>query len=59
MVQDEFENIYRVLEEENPSPPVFFTAMYLLGIRVGAVQTELDLSQNGGIDGHNPLEWIS
>jgi hypothetical protein len=48
MVQDEFEDVYRLLKQENPSHPVFFTALNLLGIRVGAVHTELDLSQNVG-----------
>jgi hypothetical protein len=48
MVQDEFVGVLRLLETESPNIPIFFTALNLLGIRVGAVHTELDLSQGGG-----------
>jgi len=41
MAQDEFADVYHLLQTENP---VFFTALNLWGIRVGAVHTELDLS---------------
>jgi hypothetical protein len=44
MAQDEFADVLRLLKEENPLVPIFFTALNLLGIRVGAVHTELDLS---------------
>jgi hypothetical protein len=40
MAVDEFDNVYRLLRDETP---VFFTALDLAGIRVGAVHTQLDL----------------
>ena len=40
MAVDEFDNVYRLLREETP---VFFTALDLAGLRVGAVHTQLDL----------------
>ena len=42
MTADEFDDVYHVLQTESP---VFFTAIDLLGLEVGAVHTELDLSQ--------------
>jgi hypothetical protein len=45
MAQDEFADVTRLLQAETPFLPIFFTALNLLGIRVGAVHTELDLSQ--------------
>jgi len=42
MVQDEFADVYHLLQTESP---VFFTALNLFGIRVGAVHMELDLSE--------------
>jgi hypothetical protein len=47
MAQDEFDGIVRLLKQESPFLPIFFTALNLVGIRVGAVHTELDLSQSG------------
>src|SRR5438045_977053 len=44
MTQDEFGDVSRLLRAENPFLPIFFTALNLDGIRVGAVHTELDLS---------------
>jgi hypothetical protein len=44
MAQDEFVDVSRLLQAETPFLPIFFTALNLLGIRVGAVHTELDLS---------------
>lgn len=41
MTQDEFANVYHLIQTEDP---VFFTALDLLGFQVGAVHTELDLS---------------
>ena len=41
MTQDEFADVYHLLQSESP---VFFTALDLLGFQVGAVHTELDLS---------------
>ena len=46
MAQDEFEGVARLLKQESPVLPIFFTALNLVGIRVGAVHTELDLSQS-------------
>jgi hypothetical protein len=46
MTQDEFEGIAQLLKQESPFLPIFFTALNLVGIRVGAVHTELDLSQS-------------
>src|SRR5438105_2409784 len=40
MVSDEFDQVYHLLQTE---APVFFTALDLGGLRVGAVHTELDL----------------
>jgi hypothetical protein len=40
MAVDEFDNVYRLLRDETP---VFFTALNLAGLRVGAVHTQLDL----------------
>ena len=48
MAQDEFEDVSRLLQAESPFLPIFFTALNLLGIRVGAVHTELDLSGSAG-----------
>lgn len=45
MAQDEFADVLRLLKEESPFLPIFFTALNLFGIRVGAVHTELDLSE--------------
>jgi hypothetical protein len=42
MTADEFDQVYHLLQTESP---VFFTAIDLLGLEVGAVHTELDLSQ--------------
>lgn len=41
MTTDQFTDVYKVLQSESP---VFFTALDLLGIRIGSVHTELDLS---------------
>jgi hypothetical protein len=41
MVQDQFTDVYHVLQSERP---VFFTAVNFEGIQVGGVHTELDLS---------------
>ena len=41
MTEDQFEDVYHVLQTESP---VFFTALNFLGLKVGAVHTELDLS---------------
>lgn len=42
MTTDEFTDVYDLLQSESP---VFFTALNFLGLEVGAVHTELDLSQ--------------
>lgn len=42
MTADEFDQVYHLLQTESP---VFFTALYFFGLEVGAVHTELDLSQ--------------
>lgn len=42
MTLDEFTDVYHLLQSE---APVFFTALDLFGLEVGAVHTELDLSQ--------------
>ena len=42
MTQDEFEDVYRMIQTEKP---VFFTALSLEGLAVGAVHTDLDLSE--------------
>jgi hypothetical protein len=42
MTGDEFADVYHLLQTEDP---VFFTALNLLGLEVGAVHTELDLGQ--------------
>jgi hypothetical protein len=42
MTTDEFTDVYHLLQSE---APVFFTAIDLLGIEVGAVHTELDLAE--------------
>jgi hypothetical protein len=41
MTEDQFSDVYHVLQTESP---VFFTALSLFGLEVGAVHTELDLS---------------
>jgi hypothetical protein len=41
MTADDFDDVYRLLQTESP---VFFIALNLVGIMVGAVHTELDLS---------------
>jgi hypothetical protein len=41
MTEDQFTDVYHLLQSESP---VFFTALNFLGIEVGAVHTELDLS---------------
>ena len=41
MTEDQFDDVYNLLQTESP---VFFTALNLLGLMVGAVHTELDLS---------------
>ena len=41
MTEDQFTDVYHMLQSESP---VFFTALNFLGIQVGAVHTELDLS---------------
>ena len=41
MTEDQFTDVYHLLQTENP---VFFTALNFLGLQVGAVHTELDLS---------------
>ena len=41
MTADEFADVYHLLQSESP---VFFTALNLFGLEVGAVHTELDLS---------------
>ena len=40
MTEDQFDDVYRVLQTESP---VFFTALNLFGLQIGAVHTELDL----------------
>jgi hypothetical protein len=42
MAQDEFADVYHLLQTESP---VFFTALNLFGIRVGAVHMQLDSTQ--------------
>jgi hypothetical protein len=42
MTVDEFTDVYHLLQSE---APVFFTAIDLFGLEVGAVHTELDLSE--------------
>jgi len=42
MTADEFDQVHHLLQTESP---VFFTALYFFGLEVGAVHTELDLSQ--------------
>jgi hypothetical protein len=42
MTLDEFSDVYHLLQSE---APVFFTALNLLGLEVGAVHTELDLAE--------------
>jgi hypothetical protein len=41
MTEDQFTDVYHLLQTESP---VFFTALNLFGLQVGAVHTELDLS---------------
>jgi hypothetical protein len=41
MTEDQFTDVYHLLQSESP---VFFTALNLFGLMVGAVHTELDLS---------------
>jgi len=41
MTEDQFTDVYHVLQSESA---VFFTALDLFGLQVGAVHTELDLS---------------
>ena len=41
MTQDEFANVYHLIQSESP---VFFTTLEIFGFAVGAVHTELDLS---------------
>ncbi|MDP8951955.1 MAG: hypothetical protein M3N18_06925 [Actinomycetota bacterium] len=41
MTEDEFADVYHLIQSESP---VFFTALEVLGFKVGAVHTELDLS---------------
>ena len=41
MTADDFDDVYHLLQSESP---VFFTALNLVGIMVGAVHTQLDLS---------------
>ena len=41
MTQDQFVDVHRILQTEDP---VFCTALDLFGLQVGAVHTELDLS---------------
>jgi len=41
MTADQFTDVYHVLQSESP---VFFTAIDLFGLQVGAMHTELDLS---------------
>jgi hypothetical protein len=41
MPVDEYADVYHLLQSESP---VFFTALSLFGLEVGAVHTELDLS---------------
>ena len=42
MTLDEFSEVYHLLQSE---APVFFTAIDLFGLEVGAVHTELDLAE--------------
>jgi len=49
MAEDEFADICRLLHAETPLLPIFFTALNLVGIRVGAVHTELDLSESASL----------
>jgi hypothetical protein len=42
MTADEFTDVYHLLQSE---APVFFTAIDLFGLEVGAVHTELDLAE--------------
>ena len=41
MTRDQFDDVYHLIQTESPA---FFTALDLLGFKVGAVHTELDLS---------------
>jgi hypothetical protein len=41
MTADEYDNVYHILQTEDP---VFCTALDLFGLQVGAVHTQLDLS---------------
>jgi hypothetical protein len=52
MAVDEFDDVYRLLRDESP---VFFTALDLFGLRVGAVHTDLDLDA-GEIPGQEDEE---
>jgi hypothetical protein len=45
MTEDEFDNVYHLLQSEKAA---FFTALTLEGLEVGAVHTDLDLSE--GVD---------
>ena len=45
MTQDEFADVYHLLQSEKK---VYFTALSLEGLQVGAVHTELDLPE--GVD---------
>ena len=52
MKEDEFKDVYHLLQSENP---VFFTALNVDGLEVGAVHTALDLSEGvdpGEVDPH-------
>jgi hypothetical protein len=53
MTADEYDDVYHVLQTE---APVFFTAISLFGLQVGAVHTELDLSagEPPGEGDHDP-----
>lgn len=41
MTADQYDDVYHILQTEDP---VFCTALNLLGLQIGAVHTELDLS---------------
>jgi hypothetical protein len=56
MTEDQFADTYHLIQSESP---VFFTALNLSGLRVGAVHTELDLSagETPGEGDHDPQSF--
>ncbi len=58
MTADDFDDVYHLLQTENP---VFFTALNLFGLMVGAVHTQLDLSagETPGEGDEDPLTLVA